>query len=329
MDIERTQEKYSVGLWIFGSCSDRFCTSGYHKSISTESKIRLSGKVENLEGVELSYPIDVNEANMDEIKYLLQKYRLKVASVNPNVHNQPKWKLGSLTSLNENIRREAIQVIKKAMEVAEELEAKQINLWLGQDGFDYPFQADYKKVWRLLITGIKECAEYKPNVRVALEYKLKEPRTHSYISTACKALLLIKEIDLNNVGVTMDTGHALLAQENMAETACLLSGQGKLFHLHLNDNFRDWDHDMIPITIHFWEFLELFLWLKLVGYEGWYSLDIFPYRIDPVQACNQSIRNIQGMIRLIKKIGKENIVKVIKRGRLQEAQSILTNTIIP
>jgi len=324
-----SERKYSAGLWVFGTGSDRFCTSGYHEPLSVEAKIRQAGKVENLEGVELSYPVDVNEDNVDQVRRSLSECRLKAVTVNPNLNNQPKWKFGSLTSQDAKIRQEAVQIVKKTKETAEELGAEQINFWLGQDGFDYPFQADYQRAWKLLVKGIRECAEWKPKVRVALEYKLKEPRTHSYMSMASKVLLLIKEIGLDNLGATLDTGHALQAQENMAEVACLLNSHGKLFHLHLNDNFRDWDHDMIVGTVHFWEYLELFLWLQFIGYEGWYSLDLFPYRIDPVQACNQSIRNVEGMNRLIEQVGVNNLIEMVKEGRLAEIQETLTKKLIP
>jgi len=84
------------------------------------------------------------------------------------------------------------------------------------------------------------------------------------------------------------------------------------------------DHDMIVGTVHFWEYLELFLWLQFIGYEGWYSLDLFPYRIDPVQACNQSIRNVEGMNRLVEQLGVNKLIEMIKEGMLAEIQETLT-----
>lgn len=43
----------------------------------------------------------------------------------------------------------------------------------------------------------------------------------------------------------------------------MLARAGKLFYVHLNDNDRNWDWDMLPGAFHFWEFLEFFYFLKL------------------------------------------------------------------
>ena len=122
-------------------------------------------------------------------------------------------------------------------------------LWPGQDGFDYPFQADYSRCWRLLIDGIGEVAAHRPDVRIAIEYKPKEPRAHLFVRNAGTLLHLLHEIGLANVGATIDLGHSLVAGENAAEAAVLLADAGKLFQVHVNDNYRDWDHDLMVGTI--------------------------------------------------------------------------------
>jgi hypothetical protein len=37
-----------------------------------------------------------------------------------------------------------------------------MTLWLGQDGFDYPFQADHRALWEMMITAIGEVAKHNP-----------------------------------------------------------------------------------------------------------------------------------------------------------------------
>jgi len=44
-----------------------------------------------------------------------------------------------------------------------------------------------------------------------------------------------------------------MAFENPAEAVYLLASSGKLYHTHFNDNYRDWDHDMIVGSVHLWE----------------------------------------------------------------------------
>ena len=68
-------------------------------------------------------------------------------------------------------------------EAALKLGCDLINLWPGQDGYDYPLQADYRQETPL--DRWRRCARWRepiPDIRFALEYKPKEPRTHSYLA---------------------------------------------------------------------------------------------------------------------------------------------------
>ncbi len=44
--------------------------------------------------------------------------------------------------------------MKKAMDISAELGANKMNLWTGQDGYDYPLQTDYLKNWSMMIEVI-------------------------------------------------------------------------------------------------------------------------------------------------------------------------------
>ncbi len=322
------REKYSAGVWIFGSCPDRFVSRGYRDALALEDRFKLLTEVSGIRGVEAQYPSDFSSCDVDRVKGLLQTYGLEPSMVCIDIYSDPRWQKGSLTAIDGSVRQAAVETVKEAMDAAEQLGAMQVNFWGGHDGFDYPFQADYGEAWTRLVEGLKECASHKPNVRLCLEYKMKEPRTHLYVDTAAKALLLANQVGLENVGVTLDTGHSLMAGENMADAACMLSQAGKLFHLHLNDNYRDWDHDMIAGSVHLWEYLELLLWLKLLDYKGWYSLDMCPYREDPVYACSESFRNVDALREVVDSLDLGHLRHEIKRGNLQEVQPLLRATLI-
>lgn len=191
---------------------------------------------------------------------------------------------------------------KKAMDMAEALGAPAMNLWPGQDGFDYAFQIDYTAQWNLLIEAIKEIASHNTRVKLSLEYKLREPRTHSSISTSGVALFLAQASGFPHVGVTVDLGHAFNCKESPGNVVAMLDTSRKLFVLHLNDNFRDWDDDMVVGTVHFWETLEFLYYLNQSSFEGWLGLDIFPYREDPVEACSLSIENINYMLTVVDRV---------------------------
>ena len=197
------------------------------------------------------------------------------------------------------------------IDVARKLGCGLLNIWNGQDGYDYPFQVDYRNMQKWLVEGIGECADYAGNIKISLEYKPKEPRNHSIISNVYSTLLLIEELDRDNVGLTIDTGHSLMAYENMAEAAVVASRKGKLFHMHFNDNYRLWDDDMITGSIHTIEYIELLYWLKKNGYSGWISTDQYPYREDSVKAVEQSIKWLKAFEAAVNRLDEEKLKSIL------------------
>ncbi len=210
------------------------------------------------------------------------------------------------------------------MDIAKDLDCDLIDIWPGQDGYDYYFQSDYLKSWSYLIEGIGECSSYRKDIKIGLEFKLKEPRTHCYLSSLGKTLFLINKINQDNVGIIVDVGHSLNAYENMAESVaiCKLAGD-KLFHLHLNDNYGYWDDDMMVGCVHIPEYLELLYWLKKIKYEGWYSLDIFPYRENGIKAAEESIKMLKAMITAINNVEDNDIEMIVNRGDATQALSLI------
>ena len=77
--------------------------------------------------------------------------------------------------------------------------------------------------------------------------------------------------------------------------------ENRLFHLHFNDNYFIADDDMPVGSVHFLHFVELIYWLKKLGYSGWYSLDLYPYRDDPDEACKTSIHFIRMIEKMVEK----------------------------
>jgi xylose isomerase len=230
----------------------------------------------------------------------------------PDLWTQAKWGRGSLAAHDCKTRVAGVDEIRKVVDWAAELECPYVNVWLGQDGYDYSFQADYIEASKWIREGLAASSGHNDKVKVLIEYKPKEPRTHCFVSNAAKVLLLLQGLD--KVGVVLDIGHALAAGENSAEAAALLSSHGKLDYVHLNDNYRSWDDDMIFGSVHVVEALEFVYWLKRLDYKGWISLDIFPYREEKVPAATQSRDWLEALFRAVDRVGMESFAEVIRSG---------------
>jgi xylose isomerase len=321
--------RFSANINTFNACADRYVLSGYGQRLTTDELIRAATQVKDLSGVEVVGMWHVNDSNVEQIRKQIKDAGLTVTCVTPDIWASSKWGWGSFAANDPKLRREAVQEVKKSMEWAKQLNCEVIDLWFGQDGYDYPFQADYLAAWDRIIEGTIECAEHLPDVKLVLEYKPKEPRTHCFIATVGKTLLLIEKVNKPNVGAMIDVGHSLMAYENIAESAALLQYFGnKLFYMHFNDNWRLWDDDMTVGSVHTIEMLELLYWLDRMSYDGWYALDIFPYRENGIRAATESISWIQGLHGLLDKIGRPHISQVIASGDAMAASQMIREALI-
>ena len=311
-----TEKRYRLGacLPVFGSCADRYCLSGYGKGAATlEGMLDLAAQCPGLEGIELVGNWHVNDDNIQRMPKMLSERGLVASMLTVDLWTQAKWGAGSLAAPDPATRAAAIVECQKVIEWAEAMGNVAVDLWFGQDGYDYPFQADYASAWRWLVDGLRVIAAHRPGVPVCVEYKLKEPRTHIYVNSAAKTLLLIDAVGAANVGCLLDIGHALAAGENAAEAAALLhaNGRKRLFYVHLNDNYGLWDDDMIVGSVRVIELMEFLYWLRRLDYRGWLTLDVFPYREEGLAAARESFAWVGDLLRIIEQAGPEEIERVL------------------
>jgi sugar phosphate isomerase/epimerase len=319
--------KYSVITACVGNLGDRFLTSGYKEAVGLEERLKGIAGIKGISGVELCYEPGGEEGNASLVKKLLTANRLKAPIVNAPLVGNKIWKFGSFSAPDAKVRSEALRAAKETIDFAETVGAHIVNFWLGQDGYDYPFQTDYTEQWENMVLGVRSCADYKPAIQLALEFKPREPRNRSLIDSASTALLLTREIDRPNVGVTIDNGHVLQVGANMAQAAELCGRAGRLFNLHLNDNYAAWDDDMIAGSVHLTEYLELLYVLRKINYTGWCSIDIFPFREDAFRATEESVAYLAAYNRWVEKVGMEKIRSLVHQGDVTEVLRTIRTTL--
>ena len=281
--------KYALILGNLGNTCDRFC-SGYKDNPDTMAMLERAVKVPHVKGIELVGTWDIRQDNVAEMKKALSDHGMECVSIIPDLFaNNLYWK-GSYSATDSKVRQAAVDYTRGMCDIAREMNCAIMNIWPGQDGYDYLLTADYETQRQWLCEGIAQLAGEYPDLQFALEYKAKEPRTHSYLARMADTLLLAQETGCENVGVTIDTGHAFVAGEVVGESIVLAKRAGeRLFHMHFNDNYTSWDDDMIVGSVHSVCFVETLYWLDRCGYDGWFSMDQYPYREDAAGALGESI----------------------------------------
>ncbi len=262
--------------------------------------IDRAGQVGALVSLDINYPFDEG-VSVDDIKAALDRNRLRCHAITPASYSR-KYRKGGLTNPDAALRRDCIELYKAAVPLARELGAKYVKLWPGQDGYDYPFQADYEELWTYSVEAVREVAQSAPDMQFAIECKSKEPRTHMLFCNVATTLLAIEDTGAENVGIVMDLGHSLFAKETPAEALQLAHRRGRLTSVEVNDNWRAWDDDMTVGSVHLLETLEFMYTLRKLGWDDVILLDQFPFREDAVQAARESIITLRKLDALVDRL---------------------------
>ena len=281
--------KVDAHLWCLGTYAERYVPGGYFEDMSLEEKLEIFSKIEGLTGLVIFYPADPLPSDPDKLLKLIGNYGLTASVMEPEVWSDRKWRDGAFSTTDVKIRKEAVKRLKESIDFGKELKTDSVLLWPAHDGFDYPFQSDYRDSWKYLVETVREIGEYDRSVRIAIEAKSKDPRQKQLISDTGKAMAFINDVGLENVGCALDVGHALMAGENLAESLMLMDLHKRLFQIHLNDNYKDADPDMVLGTVNFWEILEFFYFLNKTDYNSWSTIDIIASRDNRVKTLELAV----------------------------------------
>lgn len=299
--------KVSTGIWFLGATSDRFVKQGYRPDISIEDRFRLAASVEEVGGLEMHYPTEVTDDTYKPLKALADDLGLEIVQFCPHLWVDPKYRFGQFTNPDPAIRQDALDLAKRTTDIAQHMEAHVMVYWPAQDGYDYPFQLDHRQALDTLVENLAAWCDHNPEQKIVVEYKAWEPRSRILLPTIGHTMTIVNEVNRPNLGVNIDVGHAFMMKENLAESFALACRYDKLFHTHWNDNWKLFDDDIIVGTVNLWETVEALYWLDEWGYDGWYGLDLFPYREDPADAIRESIKNLKFGFELLERVPREEI----------------------
>ena len=314
--MQDSMPRFGAGLWHFGQFRDRYATDGYGPPVSTLEAIKIAGSVQDLSVVDLLYPFNPVDLELSQVTDALHAAGLSAIAVTPEIYTR-KFGRGGFTNPDAEIRRAAVGLVSEAAAAGRQLGCDYIKIWPGQDGWDYPFQVDYRQISRYSVDAMRELGQRHPDLRFAIEYKPREPRNRMTFSSMARTLLAIEEMGTGNVGVLLDFGHSLYGGESPAEAAQMAIDRGKLFAIDVNDNFRGWDDDMVVGSVHLIETLEFFHTLQRNDWAGVWQLDQFPFRENSADAARAGIEVMQALWRALQALDETELRAA------QEAQDAL------
>lgn len=311
--------KFALILGFMGQQRDRFQV--YNPPYTVTEKIQRAAQAEDVGAIEVVYPHEFEDVNA--VKQAMSDHGLACSSVNVNIKADPVFHMGSLTSPDPAVRAQAVEYLKAGMDLAPEMGTDIVTCCPLGDGHEYAFQIDYTQAWGWLIEGLREAASHRADVRLSLEYKLNETRAHCIMGSATSALHICEQIGLDNIGVTIDIGHALYGLETPSLSIAQCAHANRLFLIHINDNYRNWDWDLVPGSVNWWDWVECMLYLDKVGYDGWLVSDVMPGRLDGVAVMTAVGRSIKRAKKLLAKVDQDALWAAIRKNDALESYDLL------
>lgn len=271
--------------------------------------IKAYKSMNGLTHLEFNYPEHIQGYDLEDIKSAMEGLQVNGLAI--------RWRNrfvnGEFNNPDEDLRKEAVRICKDGVDVCRQLGGKVITLWFENDGFDYPFQIDYEKSWKNMVEGIREVADYAPDLKISIEYKPFEPRNFSLVDSTGMTLLLINDVDRPNVGCTLDFCHMMMKNDSPSYGLALAASKGKLFGLHMNDGYGRMDSGMIFGSVNLGLSLEFVYYLKKYHYEGVVFFDTFPIREGAAEETQANIDAFEKLSDLVDSVGLEAIGDVISK----------------
>jgi len=240
--------------------------------------VRRQAAIRGLGCVDLNYPQHFMDYwTPEEAKQALDEFNLVAGAV--CLRYPSKFARGAMNHPDPEMRREAIEMTKDAARVARILGCNEVVVWSAYDGYDYPFQVNYKEKWNQIVGAFQECCDAYPDIKWSLEYKPTDENTRFFtVPSTGAAMLMVKEINRPNMGLTLDMGHMLMSGENPGQSISMVGD--KLFGIQLNDGYTRLaaEDGMMFGSIHPSMALEAIHQLRINNFRGHLYFDTFPQR---------------------------------------------------
>jgi len=205
--------------------------------------------------VALHFPWDA-VADYDDLRAHIEGHGLRVGAVNPNLFEDPDYKLGSVTHPDAAVREKALDHLVECTEIATALGSTAQSLWLA-DGTNYPGQDDLRERRRRMLDVLARLYERLPSEQELLvEYKFFEPAFYATDLADWGSAVLVCHKLGERARVLVDLGHHAQGT-NVEQIVAFLAEEGRLGGFHFN-NRKYADDDLVVGSVNPFELFLIF-----------------------------------------------------------------------
>jgi xylose isomerase len=292
--------------------------------------IERAATAEGLDAVDVNFPQQTAGIAPAQMRARLADLGLSLNGYAMRYNGDPDFLAGAFTNPDAAVRRKAIDLTRRGADEAREAGGSMLTLWLGQDGVDHPFEADYARLWEWEVEGIRAVAEHDRELRVSIEYKPNEPRAISVIANVAATLLAIEEAGAPNLGVTLDFAHVLYGDTSPAMAAALVGRRSRMLGLHINDGYGKRDDGLMVGAVHTVQTIELLRQLRRDDFAGTIYFDTFPdgSGIDPVAETAANVVTVEAMLDIVERLPEAELEAALASGDALTAHRLVQRAIL-
>jgi 5-keto-L-gluconate epimerase len=192
------------------------------------------------------------------------------------------------TSLDEQIRRAAVQRVKEQIDFASQLGAGVI---IGLIKGPLPEEESQRAIARIrAIDCLRECADHAQKANVVLVLEAINRYEANFLNTAEETERFLQEVGSSAVGLHLDTFHMNIEEVSIEDA--IRKHARQLMHMHLADSNR-----RVPGMGHF-DFHSVLSTLRGIGYQGYLGLECLPIP-DPQSAAEKAIEYLEQILHKI------------------------------
>ncbi len=275
-----------------------FSTNAYLKFPLEQALERI--KAIGYEGVELLadvphlWPAGLLESQKQAARDALDRLGLKISNINAFMMNaigdprQSYW-YPSWIEPYAPYRRIRVEHTKRALNLAKELNAPNITT---EPGGPVPSGMTFEVALSTFVEVLRPVLDLAERLGVLL---LIEPEPGLLIETSDQYLMLAERIKSPAMGLNLDIGHMYCVGEDPAEAIRKLAPH--IRHVHLEDIAASREHRHLIPGEGAIDFASCFEALREIGYNGWITIELYPYADDPDSAAKRAFEVIAPLVR--------------------------------
>ena len=229
------------------------------------------------------------ESHIKRFRQALDTTGMTVPMATTNLFTHPVFKDGAFTANDREVRRYALRMTIRNIDLAAELGAKTYVAWGGREGAESGAAKDVRVALDRMKEAFDLLGEYVISqgydLKFAIEPKPNEPRGDILLPTVGHALAFIEQLAHPElVGVNPEVGHEQMSNLNMVHGVAQALWAGKLFHIDLNGQHGPkFDQDLVFGHGDLFNAFSLVDLLETAGYEGPRHFDYKPSRTEDIE----------------------------------------------